>query len=95
MPSLTGVVETAIYVEDIERASKFYEQVIGLDRIAGDDRFRAYNVAGKDVLLLFKRGATAKPVHTPSGVIPPTTALVKITSPSLFRRQSCLLGKNN
>ena len=71
MPSLTGVVETAIYVEDIERASKFYEQVIGLGWIAGDGRFRAYNVADKDVLLLFKRGATAKPVHTPSGVIPP------------------------
>lgn len=71
MPALTGVVETAIYVEDIERASNFYEEVIGLRRIDGDDRFRAYSVADHSVLLLFKRGATAQLVQTPSGVIPP------------------------
>ncbi|MGB9464176.1 MAG: VOC family protein [Candidatus Acidiferrum sp.] len=71
MPALTGVVETAIYIEDIERASNFYEEIIGLRRIDGDDRFRAYSVADHSVLLLFKRGATAQRVQTPSGVIPP------------------------
>src|SRR5271169_678155 len=71
MPAMTGIVETAIYVEDVERASAFYEMVLGLQRIAGDDRFRAYSVAGRDVLLLFKRGATAQPLATPYGVIPP------------------------
>jgi catechol 2,3-dioxygenase-like lactoylglutathione lyase family enzyme len=71
MPAMTGIIETAIYVEDVERASAFYETVLGLQRIAGDDRFRAYSVAGRDVLLLFKRGATAQPLATPYGVIPP------------------------
>ncbi|HLZ50134.1 MAG TPA: VOC family protein [Candidatus Acidoferrum sp.] len=71
MPAFTGIVETAVYVEDVERASKFYEEVLGLGKIAGDDRFRAYSVADRDVLLLFKRGATAQPVPTPAGVIPP------------------------
>lgn len=71
MPALSGVIETAIYVEDVARASKFYEEVLGLRRIAGDERFRAYSVADRDVLLLFKRGATAQPVQTTSGVIPP------------------------
>lgn len=71
MPAFTGIVETAVYVEDVERASKFYEDVLGLGKIAGDDRFRAYSVADRDVLLLFKRGATAQPVPTPYGVIPP------------------------
>ena len=71
MPAFTGIVETAVYVEHVERASKFYEEVLGLGKIAGDDRFRAYSVADRDVLLLFKRGATAQPVQTPSGVIPP------------------------
>ena len=71
MPALNGIIETAIYVEDVARASKFYAEVLGLRQIAGDDRFRAYSVADKDVLLLFKRGATTQPVHTPSGVIPP------------------------
>jgi catechol 2,3-dioxygenase-like lactoylglutathione lyase family enzyme len=71
MPLLTGVVETAIYVEDVDRASTFYEEILGLSKIAGDDRFRAYSVADRDVLLLFKGGATAQSVQTPSGVIPP------------------------
>jgi catechol-2,3-dioxygenase len=53
MPALTGIVETAIYVEDVDGASKFYEEILGLSKIAGDDRFRAYSVADRDVLLLF------------------------------------------
>jgi catechol 2,3-dioxygenase-like lactoylglutathione lyase family enzyme len=71
MPALTGVVETAIYVEDIEHASRFYEDVIGLHRMEGDDRFRAYSVADRSVLLLFKRGATTQPLPLPGGIIPP------------------------
>lgn len=71
MPALTGIVETALYVDDMNRASKFYEEILGLRRIGGDaDRLHAYGVASRDVLLLFKRGATAQPVQTPIGVIP-------------------------
>jgi catechol 2,3-dioxygenase-like lactoylglutathione lyase family enzyme len=70
MPALSGVLETALYVDDIERASKFYEDVFGLQRMVGDERFRAYSVAGRSVLLLFKRGETAQPLQTPLGVIP-------------------------
>jgi catechol 2,3-dioxygenase-like lactoylglutathione lyase family enzyme len=71
VPSLSGVLETCLYVEDVNRASNFYEEVLGLRRIAGDDRFRAYSIADKDVLLLFKRGATTQPVDIPGGTIPP------------------------
>ena len=46
MPSLSGVLETSLYVDDLDRASRFYEQTFGLTRIEGDDRFRAYSVAG-------------------------------------------------
>jgi catechol 2,3-dioxygenase-like lactoylglutathione lyase family enzyme len=70
-PALSGILETALHVEDLTRASDFYEQVLGLVRIAGDDRFRAYGVAGRDVLLLFKRGGTSQPLAFPGGVIPP------------------------
>jgi catechol 2,3-dioxygenase-like lactoylglutathione lyase family enzyme len=70
MPALSGVIETALYVEDIERASKFYEEVFGLRRLVGDERFRAYSVADRSVLLLFKRGATLKPLQMPGGLIP-------------------------
>jgi catechol 2,3-dioxygenase-like lactoylglutathione lyase family enzyme len=71
MPALGGIIETALYVEDMDRASQFYENILGLRRIAGDDRLRAYSVADRDVLLLFKRGATAQPVRIPAGLIPP------------------------
>lgn len=72
MPTLKGIIETALYVEDAERASKFYEDILGLRRIAGEeDRLRAYSVADRDVLLLFKRGATAEPIRIPAGLIPP------------------------
>lgn len=71
MPSLSGIIETCLYVEDIGRASLFYEEVLGLHRIAGDDRLLAYSVAEKSVLQLFKRGSTAQPLEFPGGMIPP------------------------
>jgi catechol 2,3-dioxygenase-like lactoylglutathione lyase family enzyme len=70
-PPLTGILETALHVDDLDRASHFYEKMLGLQRIAGDDRFRAYSVAARDVLLLFKRGETSLPFTVPGGVIPP------------------------
>src|SRR5579883_2296380 len=71
MPALSGVIETALYVDDLDRASEFYEQVLGLRRMTGDERFRAYSVAERGVLLLFRSGATTTPVQIPGGVIPP------------------------
>ncbi len=71
MPSLTGVIETSLYVDDLERASRFYEDVFGFSRIEGDARFRAYSVGGKSVLLLFKRGASNGVADLPFGQIGP------------------------
>ena len=71
MLRLDRVLETALYVEDLERAGKFYEQVLGLQVLSADSRFRAYDVGGKSVLLLFQRGATLDTVHLPGGTIPP------------------------
>jgi catechol 2,3-dioxygenase-like lactoylglutathione lyase family enzyme len=65
------VIETCLYVEDLDRAGRFYEQVLGLGALTGDARFRAYDVGGKSVLLLFHRGATLETVRMPGGTIPP------------------------
>jgi catechol 2,3-dioxygenase-like lactoylglutathione lyase family enzyme len=70
-PALSGILETALHVDSLDRSSQFYERVLGLERIAGDDHFRVYSVAARDVLLLFQRGATSVPVTFPGGVIPP------------------------
>ncbi|MCK9917661.1 VOC family protein [Microbacteriaceae bacterium K1510] len=72
MPKLERVLETCLYVDDLDRAARFYEQVLELPRMGGDEsRFRAYDVGGQNVLLLFKRGATLETVKLPGGTIPP------------------------
>jgi catechol-2,3-dioxygenase len=71
VPSLSGIIETCLYVEDTGRASRFYGEVLGLRHIAGDDRLLAYSVAEKNALLLFKRGSTVHPLESPGGTIPP------------------------
>jgi catechol 2,3-dioxygenase-like lactoylglutathione lyase family enzyme len=70
-PKLDRVIETCLYVDDLDRAAEFYERVLGLAALTGDARFRAYDVGGASVLLLFRRGATLETVHMPGGTIPP------------------------
>jgi catechol 2,3-dioxygenase-like lactoylglutathione lyase family enzyme len=71
MPALERVIETAIYVDDLSRAAGFYEGVMELPVMVSDDRFRAYDIGGQSVFLVFKRGATLDTVHLPGGTIPP------------------------
>ncbi len=71
MPEVTGVLETALYVEDLDHAARFYGELLGLRRLDGDDRFCVFSVADRQVLLLFKNGVTTQPIATPGGVIPP------------------------
>jgi catechol 2,3-dioxygenase-like lactoylglutathione lyase family enzyme len=71
LPTLSGVIETALYVDDLDRAHAFYEDVLGLSRLIGDQRFLAFDVGGRNVLLLFHRGSTLATVHLPGGTIPP------------------------
>jgi catechol 2,3-dioxygenase-like lactoylglutathione lyase family enzyme len=68
---LDRVIETCLYVDDLDRAGRFYEHVLGLTGLTRDARFRAYDVGGQSVLLLFQRGATLETVHMPGGTIPP------------------------
>ena len=71
MPKLSGVIETALYVDDLDRARAFYTDVLGLAPLTSDSRFLAFDVGGRNVLLLFRRGATLETVHLPGGTIPP------------------------
>jgi catechol 2,3-dioxygenase-like lactoylglutathione lyase family enzyme len=70
MPKLDGVLETALYTDDMERAKAFYEGVLELAPIFGDSRLTAYGVARGSVLLIFKRGAATETVTMPGGTIP-------------------------
>lgn len=71
MPTITRVLETALYVADLERAASFYGDVLCLICIHEDYRMRAYDVGGNGVLLLFRKGQSLQPIETPGGSIPP------------------------
>ena len=70
-PRIVGVLETALYVDDLARAARFYEDVLGLKPINKDQRFAGYDAGPRSVLLLFQRGTTLETVQMPGGTIPP------------------------
>jgi catechol 2,3-dioxygenase-like lactoylglutathione lyase family enzyme len=65
-----GILETALYVADPATSAAFYKQMFGFDTLLETGRLVALNVAGRDVLLLFEKGATEEPAILPGGVIP-------------------------
>jgi catechol 2,3-dioxygenase-like lactoylglutathione lyase family enzyme len=70
MPKLDGILETALYTDDMGKARAFYEGVLQLEPIFQDNRLTAYAVAGRDVLLIFRRGSATQTVTIPGGTIP-------------------------
>ena len=74
MPQLTGVLETSLYVEDLDRSIRFYQEVMQFQKLVGDERFGALQAARQQVLLLFKKGASTEPMVIDGGTIPPHDA---------------------
>ncbi len=70
MPSVQGILETALYVNDVPRAAEFYRRLFGFGVLAESERLVTLNVADRSVLLLFKEGATADAFEAPGGTIP-------------------------
>jgi catechol 2,3-dioxygenase-like lactoylglutathione lyase family enzyme len=63
-PALDGLLEVAIYVDDVAQAVAFYEQVLGLSILDADERLTAM-AAGRQVLLVCQRGASVSRPLTP------------------------------
>ncbi len=70
-PGLSGLLESSLYVDDLERARAFYENVLGLTALFSDPRMCALDAGRQTVLLLFLRGETRETVELPGGTIPP------------------------
>ena len=70
-PAITGVIETALYVDDLPRAIAFEEGLFRFPVLQQDHRFCAFDVAGRSILLLFLRGASLEAQQLPWGTIPP------------------------
>jgi catechol 2,3-dioxygenase-like lactoylglutathione lyase family enzyme len=59
-PPLNGLLEAALYVDDIARSVTFYQRVFGFAVIMEDDRLWALAAGPRQVLLICKRGASAQ-----------------------------------
>lgn len=73
MAQLTGLLETSLYVDDLDRAMRFYKDLFEFPTMVGDERLRAMKVSEGQVLLLFKRGASLSadqfPTHDGHGPV--------------------------
>jgi catechol 2,3-dioxygenase-like lactoylglutathione lyase family enzyme len=59
VPELHGILETALYVTDTDRSARFYRDVFGFEVIDAGERLTALAVRPGQILLLFKKGASA------------------------------------
>jgi catechol 2,3-dioxygenase-like lactoylglutathione lyase family enzyme len=71
VPRIKRVLETSLYVDDLEESTRFYERVMGLNAMSRGDRLVALDAGEGTVLLLFRRGATTAGASFPGGRIPP------------------------
>lgn len=74
MPGVRGILETSLYVADLDRSVAFYQRLFGFSDLIREERMCALNVADRHVLLLFKVGGSTEPTETPDGTIPPHDA---------------------
>ena len=71
MPSIDRVLETCLYVDNLENAELFYRDLFGFETLFADERICVLNVNGFSTLILFARGMSNEPIPTGGGFIPP------------------------
>lgn len=70
MPKITGLLETALYADDISRSVAFFRDVMGLATMLETDSLAAFDAGNRGVLLIFKRGGSTEDAPSDMGVIP-------------------------
>ena len=72
-PQITGILETVLYVTDIDRAERFYREVMSLTQIGKEPGRHVFFRVGSGVLLLFRAERTRQtrslPPHGADGEI--------------------------
>lgn len=74
MAEVLRILETALYVDDVDRSREFYQRLFGFPVVVHDDRLCALRVGDAQVLLLFRRGGSTAPIDVPGGRISPHDA---------------------
>jgi catechol 2,3-dioxygenase-like lactoylglutathione lyase family enzyme len=70
-PLITRILETALYVDDLDAVVAFYRDILDLRVLDASPRLVSLNAGQATVLLLFQRGATTSGLNTSGGWIPP------------------------
>jgi catechol 2,3-dioxygenase-like lactoylglutathione lyase family enzyme len=70
MARLNGLVEAALFVEDLSRARDFYQQVVGLDKLQESEAGCVFVVTKGQLLLLISQEKAKIPSTTPGGDVP-------------------------
>ena len=72
-PRVRGIIESAIYVDDMQRSIDFYRDVVGLPQADQEvaRRLNAMVVGPYQVLLICSRGGAVKPIEFRGGRVPP------------------------
>jgi catechol 2,3-dioxygenase-like lactoylglutathione lyase family enzyme len=70
VPKLAGILETSLYVADLQQSIAFYQKVFCFEVLYSDHRMCAMAVRAGQVLLLFLKGASAKGSQASGGFVP-------------------------
>ncbi|WFU02215.1 VOC family protein [Rhizobium sp. CB3171] len=70
-PLMEGVLETALYADDLDAAEAFYGGVLGLQKISRGGNRHVFYRCGPGVLLIFNSHETVKPPESNSLPVPP------------------------
>ena len=71
VPKVSGILETALYVDDLKVSTSFYKTIFQFETLFADERLCALNVSNRQVLLLFLKRGSNIAMTSSVGVIPP------------------------
>jgi len=69
-PTVEGILESTIYVDDVAKSVAFYSKVFGFSVLFEVERGCAMSVSDRQVFLIFKKGMSVDGMNTPRGRIP-------------------------
>lgn len=68
---IDGILETALYVDELDAAENFYGSLLGLEKVLRAGNRHVFFRCGQGILLIFNRSETIKPASPDALPVPP------------------------